>query len=187
MSLIENYGEPRLFSGEFPDHHDPHRCGTSPFVPVADAPRQHSCGSYASSFGPDGCSTKYRPNYPDDLYIKTHGCKGLADCYRGVPPSGHVGYEGTRITSGSGTERANEWHRAWGYTSPSNVGPGPHGCAVLPPAGGDVASAGGDVAAVKEGFGGGGGGVLPGLHTCGGLLFWVILACLAYKFLVKKK
>lgn len=165
MSLIENYGEPRLITAEWPDHHQPHRCGTAPFVPVADAPRQHSCGSYKAGFGPNGCN-KYRPNYPDDLYIQTHGCEGLADCKDGVPPKGHVGYEGTRISCGVKPE--GEWHRAWGYKAPST---GPHGCAVEPPA------------SVIEGFVGG----LPDLSSGFGLLFWVVIACLAYKFLVNRK
>lgn len=75
----------KLDFSEFPDLHDPHRCGTSPFVPNVDDDRQNSCGSYSQSFNENGCS-KYRPNYPDDLYLLEHGCEGLGDCYDGVPP-----------------------------------------------------------------------------------------------------
>ncbi len=90
---------------EWPDLHDPHRCGTAPFVPRVDGEggRQNSCGSYEAGFGPNGCN-KYRPNYPDDLYIEQHGCKGLADCEDNVPPTGDIVREGTVIRPGPVTK-----------------------------------------------------------------------------------
>lgn len=118
MSLVENYGQPWLEQSEFPDHHDPHRCGTAPFVPVVDTPRQHSCGSYPRGFQANGCNV-FRPNYPDDLYLQTHGCKGLADCRDGVPPTGDMAEEGTRVSSSS---TPPQWWSATGYAVPSRVG-----------------------------------------------------------------
>ena len=122
MSLIENYGQPWLEKSKFPDDHDPHRCGTAPFVPVVNAPRQHSCGSYAAGFNAKGCNI-YRPNYPDDLYLQKHGCEGLADCKNGVPPTGDIGYEGTRfVEPGYCPLERGEWWCAGGYNPPKKVG-----------------------------------------------------------------
>jgi hypothetical protein len=123
MSLIENYGQAWLDKSQFPDHHDPHRCGTAPFVPKVDGPRQHSCGSYEDGFNANGCNV-HRPNYPDDLYLETHGCKGLADCKNGVPPTGDIGLEGTRfVEPGSCPQKRGGWFPAGGYTVPASVGP----------------------------------------------------------------
>jgi len=120
MSLIENYGQAWLEESQFPDHHQNHRCGDAPFVPNVDGPRQHSCGSYKDGFGPNGCN-KYRPNYPDDLYLKTHGCKGLADCKNGIPPTGDIIKEGSPHFT---TERpVTRWWPADGYAVPDKVGP----------------------------------------------------------------
>ena len=121
MSLIENYGQPWLDKSKFPDHHDPHRCGTAPFVPVVNAPRQHSCGSYEAGFQPNGCNI-FRPNYPDDLYLETHGCvnRRLADCKNGVPPTGDIGVEGTRLVEpGNCPMKRGGWWAAGGYGVPS--------------------------------------------------------------------
>lgn len=106
---------------DYPDHHDPHRCGSAPFVPNVDGPRQHSCGSYADHFDENGCN-RYMPNYPDDLYLEEHGCEGLADCKDGIPPEGDIGKEGTRFGDYEG-----KTHSRWpatGYEPPSAVGQG---------------------------------------------------------------
>ena len=105
---------------EYPDHHDPHRCGSAPFVPNVDGPRQHSCGSYADHFDENGCN-RYMPNYPDDLYLEEHGCEGLADCKDGIPPEGDIGKEGTRFGDYEGRTQTR-WP-ATGYEPPSAVGP----------------------------------------------------------------
>lgn len=112
---------------EFPDEHDPHRCGSAPFVPVVDAPRQHSCGSYPASFDQNGCS-RWLPNYPDDLWLAKHGCKGLGDCNNGQPPQVDLLCEGG-ATSGEPACTPEPWP-ATGYRVPPSVGSGcgPRGC-----------------------------------------------------------
>ena len=97
-----------LASSDYPDRHDPHRCGNAPFVPRVDSQRQHSCGSYEDGFNEYGCN-KYLPNYPDDLYIEEHGCKGLSDCQDGVPPTGDIVKEGSLIRSGRPTRLASQY------------------------------------------------------------------------------
>lgn len=87
---------------------DPHRCGNSPFVPRVDSETQNSCGSYEAGFNKNGCN-KYRPNYPDDMYIEKHGCRGLADCKDGVPPTGDMVKEGWRIREGPPTKLASQY------------------------------------------------------------------------------
>lgn len=99
--MSNQYGSPYLHKSEFPDHHDPHRCGTAPFVPDVSGERQHSCGSYAAHFDENGCN-KYRPNYPDDLYLEKHGCEGLGDCFDGVPPGQPRKYPDKQIWSAEG-------------------------------------------------------------------------------------
>lgn len=131
--LVENYGQPFLEKSVWPDHHDPHRCGDAPFVPVVDAPRQHSCGSYAAGFDEKGCN-KYRPNYPDDLWLETNGCKGWADCMDGVPPKGDMGMEGTYITDPNGRRDRSCWP-ADGFVPPLRKA---HDCAAVVPYAGAV-------------------------------------------------
>lgn len=157
MSLIENYGSQRLFNSQWPNHEDPHRCGQAPFVPSVDGPVQHSCGSYPDHFDKNGCN-KYKPNYPDDLYIQTHGCAGLADCKGGVPPQGDVAYEGARVVHASPDRFPSaNWERAWGHLPPGKVGP-----------------------ACKEGFAGGSNDFIGKLLW--GAVIWVVL-----KWALKKK
>lgn len=156
--LVENYGQSWLQQSQYPDLHDPHRCGTAPFVPRVDAPRQHSCGSYEAGFGPDGCN-KYQPNYPDDYYLRMHGCKGLADCKNGVPPTGHIALEGTRVTQPGHCGEPNAgWWPVVGYDVDSKAGP-----------------------ACKEGFI----GSLVGNDTIANML-WLALIFLVIKKLVRK-
>ena len=84
MSLHKRYGSPFLDYNEFPDLHDPHRCGSAPFVPAIDAEgNQHSCGSYPKYFDKNGCN-RYMPNYPDDEYLKQHGGADYQVCKCGV-------------------------------------------------------------------------------------------------------
>lgn len=92
-----------LHFSEWPDLHDPHRCGDAPFVPNVTCERANSCGSYEAGFNEKGCN-KWRPNYPDDMYIEQHGCKGLADCEDGEPPMGDMVKEGTLIRKGPPTK-----------------------------------------------------------------------------------
>ena len=87
MSLHENYGSPYLQYNEYPFLEQSHKCGSAPFVPeITPDGQQNSCGSYRHHFNEKGCN-KYTPNYPDDLYIMHHGCKGLGDCQCGSPPT----------------------------------------------------------------------------------------------------
>ena len=72
---------------EWPDLHQPHSCGTAPFVPDVSCERANSCGSYAAGF-----NCKYRPNCPDDLYMEHHGC----NCGDGVLPTRDIVREGGR-------------------------------------------------------------------------------------------
>jgi len=124
MSLVENYGQPNLETAVWPNTHDPHRCGTAPFVPNVNGPIQNSCGSYGYYFNKNGCN-RYMPNYPDDLYIAQHGCNCLADCKNGVPPTGDIGREGTRfVQPGYCPELVPGNWPAEGYVPESNVGPG---------------------------------------------------------------
>lgn len=109
QGLVENYGQAWLDKSEWPDLHSPHRCGDAPFVPVVDGtPRQHSCGSYAAGFNEAGCN-KYRPNYPDDMWLEQNGCAGLADCKDGVPPQGDIVKEGTFVTDPAGRIDSARW------------------------------------------------------------------------------
>ncbi len=103
---------------EFPDLHDPHRCGTAPFVPNVNGPRQNSCGSYELGFKKNGCN-KYMPNYPDDLYIENNGCEGLADCYNGKLPKTNMIKEGQMLPK---KVSLCPWP-ADGYLVPDKIGP----------------------------------------------------------------
>ena len=97
------------------------------------------------------------PNYPDDLYLAEHGCKGLADCKDGIPPEGDIGKEGTRFGDYEG--RTQQSWPATGYVPPSAVGP-----------------------ACKEGFVGGVSNQNMILLVLALLVFWVyrkkLMACL---------
>lgn len=66
-------------NSEFPWKHDPHRCGSAPFVPqvLADG-TQNSCGSYEYTFDSEG-RNEYLANYPDDIRIQDYACAG-GDC-----------------------------------------------------------------------------------------------------------
>lgn len=94
--IKEGYGTADLEWSDYPNHHDPHRCGNSPFSPNITADGcQNSCGSYCSGFDKNGCN-KYLPNYPDDYYILNYvasggNCDDLKDCKREITPIPHPG------------------------------------------------------------------------------------------------
>lgn len=59
--------------------HDPHRCGSAPFVPqIMPDGSQNSCGSYEYAFDKEG-RNEYLAKYPDDEFINDYVCRG-GDC-----------------------------------------------------------------------------------------------------------
>lgn len=157
--IKEGYGSSHLEWSDYPDHHDSHRCGTSPFSPqIMPDGTQNSCASYCSGFDKNGCN-KYLPNYPDDYYIlnytATHGnCDGFGDCKREITPIPHGNRQCDSTQYGFGTSENNG-----DYTN--QVGPG-----INYP--------------IVENF-----GMHP--HSPMGILMWLVFLYLLAKFIFGKK
>jgi hypothetical protein len=122
--IKEGYGSDRLEWSDYPDNHDPHRCGSAPFSPqIMPDGTQNSCGSYCDGFDKKGCN-KYLPNYPDDYYLMNyaakHGnCDGFDDCKREITPVNQA-CESTQ--SGYGISRTNQVGPGINYPIIENFG-----------------------------------------------------------------